>query len=801
MNESADFWRYDIGVNVIPADTVNKKPLVSWYEWQDKPIPEQMHNQWKEQGVFLQGIAIIPGRVWHREDKKDQYFTFLDADKQKAIDELCSRNGKATTLQEMSQKFIVEQHKDNLQKAHIYFYSPMPFPKKSSDSVLGLEVKGLGEHGIAYCANSMHKDGQPYKIIGTTNPIVLTADQANEYIERIDEMCKRYDLEYLEKHYRNLLDSDTIIHIGERHRSLIRLANSLLFKYGGNRNVAADGLDPLLEQQLKDKLVAINEKRCDPLPLPQSELNQIWKDAVNYYLRQPKSERNGNGNGKAFKSSSNNNGLELEPEVVAALEQVLDSKIPDKDYAECVIKTLKKTVKQEDSLVRQICYTGLSAYTNDPINLGIIAPTSEGKTYPVIESIKLFPKEDVWLIGKMSTKMLVRQKGTLVDENNEPLKPKIKELKKEIENVKKNKDKDKDYDRQEELNERLVSLFENARTLIDLRGKILVFLEPPEHELWNLLKPILSHDSEEIEFPFVDKTERGFEVKRVVVKGWPACIFCSAKDESNWSTWPEIVSRSLITSPNMNPEKYRESNLLIAQRKGLPRLIQQRVIVSDEEISLAKLCILNLKQQIRNYSSNNNPVWIPFLEILAEALPAEKGPDNRITKRIFSFLEIIVLAKSHLRKKLILGSETQAIAALEDLSQVLYITQNVSGMPSYKLKFFKDYFVPLVESKPEVNSETDTKGNVIKEKIIGVTTRELCEYYKQETGKSITTDAMKKIYLNELLNNGYIDEEDSLIDKRQKIYHHIVIFLLLTPKKYLITRIQSKSIILCNIPN
>jgi hypothetical protein len=87
---------------------------------------------------------------------------------------------------------------------------------------------------------------------------------------------------------------------------------------------------------------------------------------------------------------------------------------------------LKKTVKQEDSLVRQICYTGLSAYTNDPINLGIIAPTSEGKTYPVIESIKLFPKEDVWLIGKMSTKMLVRQKGTLVDENNEPTKTKDK---------------------------------------------------------------------------------------------------------------------------------------------------------------------------------------------------------------------------------------------------------------------------------------------------------------------------------------------------------------------------------------
>jgi hypothetical protein len=292
-----------------------------------------------------------------------------------------------------------------LQKAHIYFYSPIPFPKKGSDSVLGLEVKGLGEHGIAYCANSTHKDGQPYEITGTTSPITLTADQANEYIEHIDQICKKYNLEYLEKHYRNLFDSDAKIHQGERHRSLISIANSLLFRYGNGNGNGSETLDPQLEQELKDKLVAINEKRCDPLPLPQSELNQIWKYAVNYYLRQSKSERNGNGNGKAFKSSNNNKGLELEPEVVAALEQVLDSKILDKDYAECVIKTLKKTVKQEDSLVRQICYTGLSAYTNDPINLGIIAPTSEGKTYPVIESIKLFPKEDVWLIGKMSTKI------------------------------------------------------------------------------------------------------------------------------------------------------------------------------------------------------------------------------------------------------------------------------------------------------------------------------------------------------------------------------------------------------------
>ena len=66
----------------------------------------------------------------------------------------------------------------------------------------------------------------------------------------------------------------------------------------------------------------------------------------------------------------------------------------------------------------------------------------------------------------------------------------------------------------------LENYIENSKTLIDLRGKILVFLEPPQHELWNLLKPILSHDKKEIEFPFVDKTANSnAETKDVVVRG------------------------------------------------------------------------------------------------------------------------------------------------------------------------------------------------------------------------------------------------------------------------------------------
>jgi hypothetical protein len=59
-----------------------------------------------------------------------------------------------------------------------------------------------------------------------------------------------------------------------------------------------------------------------------------------------------------------------------------------------------------------------------------MAPTGEGKTYVVKEVIiKFFPKKDVWVIGSMSPKVLIRQNGILVDSDNEPIKDRVIELK------------------------------------------------------------------------------------------------------------------------------------------------------------------------------------------------------------------------------------------------------------------------------------------------------------------------------------------------------------------------------------
>jgi predicted transcriptional regulator len=492
-------------------------------------------------------------------------------------------------------------------------------------------------------------------------------------------------------------------------------------------------------------------------------LSDKWFDLINFNSRS-----NAATESEGEYDKNKNLGVEEDEELVDLAE--LETKISDKDYAEFVIRTAKKTVKQEDSLLRQVFYVGLSVDSDNPLGLGIMAPTGEGKTYVVKEVIlKFFPKKDVWVIGSMSPKVLIRQNGILVDSNNEPIKNRVIELKELICVA-------EEESKKEELKEQIRQLYENSKVLIDLSGKILVFLEPPHHELWSILKPILSHDAWEIEHPFVDKTEyAGTQVKKVVTRGWPVCIFCSARDESRWEVWPEIQSRFLITSPNMAPEKYQESNFLTAQKMSLPYEIQQQVIVSDKEIELAKQCVLYLKQEIKKLSSSNsdtkkkNPVWIPYGTLLGEILRADKGSDMRIEQRIFSLLSIIPLAKMHLRYKLIYGSEKLVIASLEDLGEVLHITQNISGLPSYKIKFFREIFLPLFRSKTMPN-EKDGK----EEKLIAVTTKQISDYYKEKTAKAISSDNIKKKFLNELISNDYIGEVESELDKRQYIYYPLI---------------------------
>jgi hypothetical protein len=471
--------------------------------------------------------------------------------------------------------------------------------------------------------------------------------------------------------------------------------------------------------------------------------------------------------------------------------------------AEYVVEAVNKTVKLDDSLVRGVLYTGCSTWSFDPLNLGIIAPTSEGKTYTVLQVMQYFPKRDVKYIGSMSPKVIIRQDSVLVDTDTlRPIQTDIDDLKKQIK-------KESDEKKREKLEKRLQNLFDNARPLIDLRGKIYVFLEPPSPELWNIIKPIMSHDNYIIEHPYVESnTFQGIHVRSIITLGFPAFIFCTAKDESKWEQWDEIVSRSLIMSPNMSGKKYRAANILNAHQLGLPTAMKEVLIISRKEVELAKKCILYMKNTIMEAATTqsslngdrelqyDNPVWIPYYEILGATLPADKGTEMRINRRLILLLRIIALTKSDSRYQVIFNSQTLTIAAVEDLSETLYIMQNSTGLPPYKVKFFHEVFYPLCKERLEEKLEEyhaqkniiiEVKENSELNKVaildagapvassVRLTANEICDFYNRLNPRSpINSDNLRKTYLNELTFAGFIEALDVREGNTKKVYYPIV---------------------------
>ena len=465
---------------------------------------------------------------------------------------------------------------------------------------------------------------------------------------------------------------------------------------------------------------------------------------------------------------------------------------------EYAISIVSKTVKCDDSLVRGIFYAGCSAWSYDPMNLVISAPTSEGKTYTVLETLQYFPTKDVRKIGSMSPKVIVRQDSTLVDADTlEPIQYKIDDLKSQIKS-------ESDEKLKLRLQNELDDLKANSRLLIDLRNKIYVFLEPPSIELWNLIKPIMSHDSFVIEHPYVETgTPQGIHVKPLITLGFPTFIFCTAKDESKWEQWEEIVSRSLVMSPNMSSQKYRQANILNAMSIGLPTSLQELLIISKKEAELAKKCVQYLKHSINEAVTANdsnsssliklnydNRTWIPYTEILGNTLPDDKGTEMRTNRRLLLLIRIISLAKGDLRFQVILHNQTLTIANVEDLTEALHIIQNSDGLPPYKVKFFTDILCPLHERKVEEEKCTQERplneviisGNsgraiVLEEKPgrVTLTANEICDYFNLKNPKApINSDIIRKKYLNELVLAGYLEALDVREGNTKKVYYPIV---------------------------
>ena len=205
MNDGANFWYYEIGVNIIPVnsklknekDPDKKKGFckISWSKYETEELDEKTFKQWKEQALFGQGIAIIGGYVW-RGQFKGMYLVMIDTDNQLGFDEMYPKG-----TQSVKDHTLMEQHIDMPHKAHTYFYLERPIKNKrvsGSEDKLGhpaIEIKSDGPDGIHIVSPSIHFGGYRYEIVSNGRfPKVRKADDVEQHI---DQICKKYDISYL----------------------------------------------------------------------------------------------------------------------------------------------------------------------------------------------------------------------------------------------------------------------------------------------------------------------------------------------------------------------------------------------------------------------------------------------------------------------------------------------------------------------------------------------------------------------------------------------------------------------------
>ncbi len=209
--------------------------------------------------------------------------------------------------------------------------------------------------------------------------------------------------------------------------------------------------------------------------------------------------------------------LDVEPkEILAAHLRELTRQTTFNEVAEVLSSTIRHDLHTKLILFA----SGILTFTDeDQINIIMSSESSAGKSYNALEVAEYFPSNVVRFIATASPTAFFHDIGKWDKEANV--------LK------------------------------------VDLRQKIIVFLDQPHYTLMERLRPLLSHDRRELLYKITDKSKRGsLRTKNVVLQGFPTVWFCAAK----FTLDEQEKTRALILSPETNREKLEESLRLAVAR-------------------------------------------------------------------------------------------------------------------------------------------------------------------------------------------------------------------------------------------
>lgn len=431
------------------------------------------------------------------------------------------------------------------------------------------------------------------------------------------------------------------------------------------------------------------------------------------------------------------------------------------DVLDYIVRVRENTVKKDRRYLTMAILTMFSAYLPEPVNLDVQAPSSEGKTYVVTEVAKLFPKEDIIELVGATPKSFFYDKATLVDKDTlEPVEDQLRQL---FRNLQKAKGSEK-----EEIKAQIDFILENSVPLVDLENKILIFLDTPDINTLNALKPILSHDEYITYYKYTDKTGKGqIRSKTILLKGWPAVIIIRVTGEKSQEDYSQISSRFLLVSPNMSKEKYREAIKLLALRMGKPAVVVNQIL-KVAEVEKAKLLINAIRDKLLELRDRNRKAlndykasifYIPLLDKIAELFPTVTGRNMRDFKKLLLILQLIAAVNVFKRPILRIGDVEYIIVVKRDWEKAyeLMLTEEeklsiFTGIPKHVAEWFEKVLKPLSQ---------EYNGTLYISDLVENTPKLIGKYYSY--------DSIRKMFLKPLENTGFITLEPDPEDRRRRV--------------------------------
>lgn len=337
------------------------------------------------------------------------------------------------------------------------------------------------------------------------------------------------------------------------------------------------------------------------------------------------------------------------PGIVDTLTKILNQKcgclgiVEHQDPLQYLTDYISKKVKYEKPFIKLLILAMVSAYTPNPLNIGIEGPPSEGKTYPPEIISKLFPKEDVIVLAAATPASFTRENGITIDKDTrENLEPRIQEIREEMITA--------DTERKKTLKFELSNILSNAINLVELHGKIILLLESPQKETLAMLRPVLSHDQWEITYKFAKPKASGdWIASETVLRGWPVFIYATAETRED-NIWDQIRSLFIVVSPTMNKKKYAAANKMMGKKaSSLPNI--SKLNEDKKELENCRDYIKLVKKELyqafkivgANFKGNISPedinfTWCPFCDALSDVFPSDQGQHMRDFKVLLSLL-------------------------------------------------------------------------------------------------------------------------------------------------------------------